>query len=322
MKKGFCLLLIVFLIQTFSFAVNGDEQGLIGDINGDGEVDSTDATILKRYLLEITDSLPAENKLWVADTNGDGIIDSSDYVVLVRYILNVIDQFPKEVISQTPSPEPINTGAYPDWDKVHSSYATFTGSGYTGGASLLDPIPSDMEITALNPYDYNSFDVDASLAGAYLEVTGEKGSTVVYVNDLYPEGGPGALDLNPTSFAKIGDMEDGIIDIEWKIVAAPITENVLYRIKEGSSPCWLAVQVRNHKYPVLKMEIYQDNQWHNMQKMPYNHFLYENIDSTTPKIRITDIRGYVITDVIDSIPEFDNATEEAYIVPGNVQFPD
>ena len=38
-----------------------------------------------------------------------------------------------------------------------------------------------MEITALNPYDYNIYDVEAALAGAYLEVTGEKGSTVVSV---------------------------------------------------------------------------------------------------------------------------------------------
>ena len=37
-----------------------------------------------------------------------------------------------------------------------------------------DPIPLDMEITALNPYDYNVYDVEAALAGAYLEVTGEK----------------------------------------------------------------------------------------------------------------------------------------------------
>lgn len=33
-------------------------------------------------------------------------------------------------------------------------------------------------------------------------------------------------------------------------------------------------------------------------------------------------RGYVLTDIIDSIPDFNAATEEAYIVPGNVQFPD
>lgn len=322
MKKLFCLLLIVIFTQMFSFASTCNEEALIGDINGDGFVDSIDATTLKRFLLGITHSLPLENSLWRADTNGDGLLNSSDYAILTRYILDVINEFPINTAPEPPTSELINTGAYPDWDKVYSSYATYTGSGYVGGASLLDPIPPDMEITALNPYDYNSFGVEAALAGAYLEVTGEKGSTIVYVNDLYPEGGEGALDLCPTSFDKIGNMVDGIIDIKWRIVAAPITKNVSYRIKEGSSPSWLAIQVRDHKYPVLKMEIYQDGKWHSMTKMFWNHFIYENIDTTTPKIRITDIRGYVLTDIIDSIPDFNAATEEAYIVPGNVQFPD
>ncbi|TYQ18080.1 UNVERIFIED_CONTAM: expansin (peptidoglycan-binding protein) [Acetivibrio alkalicellulosi] len=319
MKKYFCIGFILVFIQMFCFS-SSFAQYLIGDVNNDGVVNSTDAAIMKRYLLGIIDTFPVEDEMLTADTNGDGVIDSTDYVLLRRYILGIIDKFPKDVA--LPTPEPINTGAYPDWDKTYSSYATFTGSGYTGGSALLDPIPPDMEITALNPYDYNGFEVQAALAGAYLEVTGEKGSTIVYVNDLYPEGGPGALDLCPISFDKIGDMAAGIIDIEWRIVAAPITGNVSYRIKEGSSPSWLAVQVRNHKYPVLKMEMNQNGQWIEMEKMFWNHFLIENVISTTPQIRITDIRGYVLTDIIDSIPEFDRANSEAYIVPGNVQFPD
>ena len=317
MKKFLCLFLIVIFIQTFSFISTCNEQGLIGDINEDGIVNSIDATILKRFLLGVIDALPAKNPIWIADTNGDEIINSTDYVILTRYILNIIDQFPKKEVS-----EPINVGPYPDWDKVRASYATYTGSGYTGGACLLDPIPLDMEITALNPYDYNIYDIEAALAGAYLEVTGEKGSTIVFVTDLYPEGGDGALDLCPTSFDKIGNMADGRIDISWRIVAAPIDKNVSYRIKEGTSPSWIAIQVRDHKYPVLKMEIYQNGQWHNMKKMFWNHFIYENVDTTIPKIRITDIRGYVLTDVIDSLPGLGEIAEEAYIVPGNVQFPD
>lgn len=338
MKKFLCLLIIAILIQTFSFTSTCNEQGMVGDLNGDVIVNSIDAALLKRFLLEIIDSLPVEDPLWNADTNGDGIINSNDYVILCQYILDLIDEFPKNTIPQTPAPsptpeptfkptskptsEPINVGAYPDWDRVRSSYATYTGSGYAGGACLLDPIPLDMEITALNPYDYNSYGIEAALAGAYLEVTGEKGSTVVFVTDLYPEGGDGALDLCPTSFDKIGNMADGRIDISWRIVPAPIDKNVSYRIKEGTSPSWVAIQVRDHKYPVLKMEIYQNGQWHDMKKMFWNHFIYENVDTTTPTIRITDIRGYVLTDVVDSLPGLGEIAEEAYIVPGNVQFPD
>ena len=53
-------------------------------------------------------------------------------------------------------------------------------------------------------------------------------------------------------------MKDGKIDIKWRIVKAPITGNFTYRIKEGSSQWWAAIQVRNHKYPVMKMEYYKE----------------------------------------------------------------
>jgi expansin (peptidoglycan-binding protein) len=205
-------------------------------------------------------------------------------------------------------------------DSWHSSYATFTGSGYSGGASLLDPIPSTMEITALDPKDYNYNGVNAALAGAYLEVTGPNGKTTVYVTDLYPEGANGALDLCPTSFAKIGNMSAGKINIKWRLVKAPIKGNFSYRIKEGSSPYWAAIQVRNHKYPIMKMEYYKDNKWINMEKTPWNHFLGMNMGTSPLKVRITDIRGAVVTDTIQALPK--NGTSKAYIVPGKVQLPD
>lgn len=122
------------------------------------------------------------------------------------------------------------------YNSLHTGYATYTGSGYSGGALLLDPIPSNMKITALNPTDMNYRGVKAALAGAYLRVEGPKGKTTVYVTDLYPEGAPGALDLSPNAFREIGDMKDGKIDIKWRIVKAPITGNFTYRIKEGNSP--------------------------------------------------------------------------------------
>ncbi|OMG51532.1 Expansin-YoaJ [Paenibacillus macerans] len=204
------------------------------------------------------------------------------------------------------------------WEDTYSGYATYTGSGYSGGAALLDPIPADMEITALNPAQYNYGGINAALAGAYLEVEGPLGKTTVYVTDLYPEGASGALDLSPNAFAKIGNRIDGKINIKWKVVEAPITGNVQYRIKEGSSQWWAAIQVRNHKYPVLKMEVLQNGTWVNLEKQPYNHFLGTGLGTKDLTIRITDIKGQTLTDTIPALPE--NGTGQAYIVPGHVQF--
>jgi expansin (peptidoglycan-binding protein) len=207
--------------------------------------------------------------------------------------------------------------AFAAWNSWHTGYATYTGSGYSGGAALLDPIPSTMEITALNPADYNSYGINASLAGAYLLVVGPKGHTIVYVTDLYPEGAPGALDLCPKSFAKIGDISAGKIDIQWRVVNAPVTGNFAYRLKEGSSQWWAAVQVRNSRYPILKMEYYQGGVWVSMKKMPWNHFVGTNMGTARLPVRMTDIRGKVVTDLLPALPA--NATSAPVIVSGGVQ---
>ncbi|MFA1726439.1 expansin EXLX1 family cellulose-binding protein [Xanthomonas nasturtii] len=205
------------------------------------------------------------------------------------------------------------------WNSTFSGTATYTGSGYSGGALLLDPIPSTAFITALNPTQLNFGGVKAALAGAYLEVTGPKGKTTVYVTDLYPEGASGGLDLSHNAFAAIGNMVDGRIPISWKVVRAPITGNVQYRIKEGSSRWWAAIQVRNHAYPVVKFEVKQGSTWKSLQKMDYNHFLGEQLGNQPLSIRITDIRGKVIADTIPALPE--DGSKPAYFEPGHVQFP-
>jgi endo-1,4-beta-xylanase len=74
-----------------------------GDVNDDGVVNSMDASLLSRYVLEIIDSLP---NIDVADLNGDKTINSMDSTLLSRYILEVIDKFPVEDMEPTPTQTP------------------------------------------------------------------------------------------------------------------------------------------------------------------------------------------------------------------------
>lgn len=60
-------------------------SGTLGDLNGDGKVNSTDYAALKRHLLEIT-VLPSW-RIPLADLNGDGKVNSTDYALLKRVIL-------------------------------------------------------------------------------------------------------------------------------------------------------------------------------------------------------------------------------------------
>lgn len=65
-----------------------------GDLNGDGVVNSTDYTLMKRYLLKIINVFPVSNYMTVADLNADTVINSTDYTLLGRFILGIITEFP------------------------------------------------------------------------------------------------------------------------------------------------------------------------------------------------------------------------------------
>ena len=59
-----------------------EEEGLVGDVNGDGGVDILDAVTLIQMVLE---TIPATEE---ADVNGDGGVNVLDVVTLVQIILN------------------------------------------------------------------------------------------------------------------------------------------------------------------------------------------------------------------------------------------
>ena len=67
---------------------------LYGDLNNDNIVNSSDAALLSRYVLEIIDEFPGSRK--TADLNGDGVVNSVDYTILQRYLLEIITKFPVE----------------------------------------------------------------------------------------------------------------------------------------------------------------------------------------------------------------------------------
>jgi len=72
------------------------DKGLVGDLNGDNRINSTDLTLMKRYILKSIEDLPVEDDLWAADINGDGKINSTDYTYLKKYLLQAITELPKK----------------------------------------------------------------------------------------------------------------------------------------------------------------------------------------------------------------------------------
>ncbi len=198
---------------------------------------------------------------------------------------------------------------------IHTGDGTYYGGGYVGGCAMLDPVSTDYWIVAMNLADYN----DAQLAGAYLEVTGELGTINMLVTDLLPEGKKGDLDLYVDAFPLIAPKEKGRVPVSWKIIPLDTAENapVCYKWKEGTTEFWCGVQVRNHRYPITKLEYLNENgEFVEIKRRPYNYFESMEMGKGPFTFRITDIYGQVIID--ENIPL---STDDTEIIQGHVQFP-
>lgn len=198
---------------------------------------------------------------------------------------------------------------------IHTGEGTFYGGGYVGGCAMLDPVSTDYWIVAMNLEDYN----EAQLAGAYLEVTGELGTINMLVTDLLPEGKKGDLDLYVDAFPLIAPPEKGRVPVSWRIVPLDSAENapVSYKYKEGSSEFWCGVQVRNHRYPITKLEYLDKNgEFQEIKRRRYNYFESDKMGKGPFTFRITDIYGQVVVD--ENIPFSSDDTE---IIQGHVQLP-
>ncbi|MFZ5988606.1 MAG: carbohydrate-binding protein [Bacillota bacterium] len=89
----------LFNIDSFKFTGGSvpsptpTNTGKKGDVNGDTNIDSTDLTLMRRYVLRIINDFPVSDDLYCGDLNGDGLINSTDYTLLKRYILKIIISF-------------------------------------------------------------------------------------------------------------------------------------------------------------------------------------------------------------------------------------
>jgi hypothetical protein len=62
---------------------------LVGDVNNDDDVNAMDLVLMKKYVLQITDTIDED----VADINNDGSVRVDDLLLLKKYVLNIIGSF-------------------------------------------------------------------------------------------------------------------------------------------------------------------------------------------------------------------------------------
>lgn len=121
--------------KTLSFRTL-PKKNVYGELNGDGNINSTDLNLLRRYLLRVIDGF-AVGDIACADLNGDGNVNSSDYSLLKRYVLRILDKFPVE------EKEEINEGISDGFIEGNSKFAfdifKEISKGEQGGNVFISP---------------------------------------------------------------------------------------------------------------------------------------------------------------------------------------
>ena len=172
-----------------------------------------------------------------------------------------------------------------------SGEATYYDADGSGNCSF--PASSDHMVAAMNATDY----MMASWCGACISVDGPMGSVVVRVVDKCPGCGHGDVDLSREAFAAISPLSAGRIAITWREVACDVTGPVRYEFKVGSSAFYAAIQLRNHRYPIAKLEAQVSGTYQTIPRVEYNYFVKSGGLGAGPfTLRVTDTRGHVLED--------------------------
>jgi expansin (peptidoglycan-binding protein) len=190
---------------------------------------------------------------------------------------------------------PVHSGAEVDDGTVlHQGEATFYGENAFGHCGFLAQEPQYHG--AMNHTDYDT----AAACGTWVNIAGPSGEVTAFIDDECPECKPGDIDLGPNTFAKIGDLGAGRIPITWRYVPMVTTAPIQYHWQSGSSQWHIAVQVLNHSYGIIKLEIKTaTSTWVEVPRQVYNYFVLPGGIDSAPgpySIRITDIHGIQLTD--------------------------
>lgn len=191
--------------------------------------------------------------------------------------------------------------------------ATYYDADGSGNCSF-DKSPQDLMVAALNTTDY----AGSAACGACLEVDGPNGKVVVRVVDRCPGCAKGDVDLSQSAFAKVAPLSRGRVPITWRIVRCGVTGPIAYRIKEGSSKFYTALQVRNHRVPIAKLEYQRAGAYVDIPRLNYNFFVVDKGVGDQPnglKVRVTASNGAVLEDTLPG------TITPATTVQGKAQFP-
>jgi expansin (peptidoglycan-binding protein) len=187
--------------------------------------------------------------------------------------------------------------------------ATYYAADGSGNCSF-DPSPNDLNVAAMDAAEYDG----SAVCGECVSVTGPKGQVTVRIVDQCPGCEKGHLDLSQQAFAQIADVSAGRVPITWEVVACDVTGPIAYHFKDGSSQYWTAIQVRNHRLPIAKLEWMSGSAWTDIPRQSYNYFVVSSgVGPGSFQVRATAIDGQTLVDTLPPVQA--NAT-----INGSAQF--
>lgn len=193
-----------------------------------------------------------------------------------------------------------------------SGIATFYDYSGSSQVACSFDVGGDTNIAALNDGEYRK----SAACGSCLIVVGPKGTIKVKVVDRCPGCAGNHIDLSAEAFAKIAEPKAGRVPITYEIAACDVPNKLSYRFKEGSSKFWTAIQVRDHRIPITKVEYLKNGTYTNMLRSDYNYFIDTKGVGDQPNgisLRLTASDGQVLD---DSIPD----VQPGKVFTGNKQF--
>nr|WP_217279572.1 expansin EXLX1 family cellulose-binding protein [Corallococcus exiguus] len=166
-----------------------------------------------------------------------------------------------------------------------------------GGNCSYDP-GGDLMVAAMNREQYDN----SAACGQCVDIVGPKGNVRVRIVDQCPDCDKGHLDLSRKAFDKIAEAKDGRVSITWTPVSCDVAGPVKYHFKDGSNPWWTAIQVRNHRLPIQKLEWKRDGDWKALKRESYNYFVTDSgVGEGRFQLRVTATGGQQLVDSVEKV---------------------
>lgn len=176
--------------------------------------------------------------------------------------------------------------------ELKEGIATFYDATGAGNCSF-DATPNDLDVAALDANGY----AGSAACGACVKVKGPDGEVTVRIVDSCPGCDANHIDLSRSAFAKIAEPSRGRVPVSFQTVACGVPGNMAFHFKDGSSKWWTAIQVRNHRLPVAKVEYQKGSAFVEMKREPYNFFVEPSGVGDQPNglvLRVTAADGQVV----------------------------